>query len=49
MFDFELGKTVDERILIKKLSDAMDKKQKRSVEVDVKIQTGHLVLFLVLR
>ena len=36
MFDFELGKTVDERILIKKLSDAMDKKQKRSVEVDVK-------------
>lgn len=36
VFDFELGKTVDERILIKKLSDAMDKKQKRSVEVDVK-------------
>ncbi|MBD9305054.1 MAG: glutamate synthase large subunit [Lachnospira sp.] len=36
VFDFELGKTVDERILIKKFSDAMDKKQKRSVEVDVK-------------
>lgn len=36
VFDFELSKTVDERILIKKLSDAMDKKQKRSVEVDVK-------------
>lgn len=36
VFDFELGKTVDERILIKKLSDAMDKKQNRSVEVDVK-------------
>ena len=36
VFDFELGKTVDERILITKLSDAMDKKQKRSVEVDVK-------------
>ena len=36
VFDFGLGKTVDERILIKKLSDAMDKKQKRSVEVDVK-------------
>ena len=36
VFDFELGKTVDERILIKKLSDAMDKKHKRSVEVDVK-------------
>ena len=36
VFDFELGKTVDERILIKKLSDAMNKKQKRSVEVDVK-------------
>ncbi len=36
VFDFELEKTVDEKILIKKLSDAMDKKQKRSVEVDVK-------------
>ena len=36
VFDFELGKTVDERILIKKFSDAMDKKLKRSVEVDVK-------------
>ena len=36
VFDFELGKTIDERILIKKFSDAMDKKQKRSVEVDVK-------------
>ena len=36
VFDFELGKTVDERILIKRFSDAMDKKQKRSVEVDVK-------------
>ena len=36
VFDFELDKTVDEKILIKKLSDAMDKKQKRSVEVDVK-------------
>lgn len=36
VFDFELGKTVDERILIKKFSDAMDKKQKRSVEVDIK-------------
>lgn len=35
VYDFELDKTVDEKILIKKLSDAMDKKQKRSVEVDV--------------
>ena len=35
IYDFELEKTVDEKILIKKLSDAMDKKQKRSVEVDV--------------
>ena len=35
VYDFELEKTVDEKILIKKLSDAMDKKQKRSVEVDV--------------
>ena len=35
VYDFELEKTVDEKFLIKKLSDAMDKKQKRSVEVDV--------------
>ena len=35
VYDFELEKIVDEKILIKKLSDAMDKKQKRSVEVDV--------------
>ena len=35
VYDFEFEKTVDEKILIKKLSDAMDKKQKRSVEVDV--------------
>ena len=35
VYDFELEKTLDEKILIKKLSDAMDKKQKRSVEVDV--------------
>lgn len=35
VYDFELEKTIDEKILIKKLSDAMDKKQKRSVEVDV--------------
>ena len=35
VYDFELEKTVDEKMLIKKLSDAMDKKQKRSVEVDV--------------
>ena len=35
VYGFELEKTVDEKILIKKLSDAMDKKQKRSVEVDV--------------
>lgn len=35
VYDFELEKTVDEKILIKKLSDAMDKNQKRSVEVDV--------------
>ena len=35
VYDFELEKTVDEKILIMKLSDAMDKKQKRSVEVDV--------------
>ena len=35
VYDFELEKTVDEKILIKKLSDAMDKKQKRSVELDV--------------
>ena len=36
VFDFGLEKTVDEKILRKKLSDVMDKKQKRSVEVDLK-------------
>ena len=42
VYDFELEKTVDEKILIKKLSDAMDKKQKRSVEVDVTNTDGAL-------
>ncbi len=34
-FDFELEKTLDERILVKKMLLALDKKQKRSIEVDV--------------
>lgn len=34
-FDFELEKTLDERILVKKMLPALDKRQKRSIEVDV--------------
>ncbi len=34
-FNFELEKTVDERILLKKLKNALDKKQKRSIAIDV--------------
>ncbi len=35
VFDFELEKTLDEKVLVKKLLPALEKKQKRSVEVDV--------------
>ena len=35
-YDFQLEKTVDERILLKKLIPAMEKGQKRSIEIDVK-------------
>ena len=35
VYDFHLEKTADERILMKKLKPALDKKQKRSIEVDV--------------
>jgi glutamate synthase (ferredoxin) len=35
VYDFQLEKTVDERILIKELEKAMDEGQKRSIEVDV--------------
>ena len=35
VFDFELEKTLDEKVLVKKLLPALDKKQKRSIEVDV--------------
>ena len=35
VYDFELEKTVDERVLIKKLEQAMENGQRRSVEVDV--------------
>ena len=36
VYDFELGKTIDEKILLKKLGDALEKKQPRSIEVDVR-------------
>ena len=35
VFDFELGKTLDERILVKELLPALKKGQKRSIEVEV--------------
>ena len=35
VFDFELEKTLDEKILVKKLLPALEKKQKKSIEVDV--------------
>ena len=35
VYNFQLEKTVDEKILIKKLEKAMDEKQSRSIEVDV--------------
>lgn len=35
VYDFELEKTLDERVLLKQLSKAMDAGQKRSIEVDV--------------
>ena len=35
VYDFQLEKTVDERVLLKKLRGALEKRQKRSVEVDV--------------
>ena len=36
VFNFELEKTLDEKVLIKKLGPALEKKQKRSIEIDVK-------------
>ena len=35
VYDFQLEKTLDERVLLKKLGPALEKKQKRSIEVDV--------------
>ena len=35
VFDFELEKTLDEKVLVKELLPALEKKQKRSIEVDV--------------
>ncbi len=36
VYDFGLEKTLDEKVLLKQLSKAMDTKTKRSIEVDVK-------------
>ena len=35
VYDFQLEKTVDEKVLLKKFATALDEKKKRSVEVDV--------------
>lgn len=35
VYDFELEKTLDEKVLVKKLLPALEKKQKKSIEVDV--------------
>ena len=35
VYDFQLEKTVDEKVLLKKFATALDEKQKRSAEVDV--------------
>ena len=35
VFDFELEKTLDERVLVKNLLPALEKKQKKSMELDV--------------
>ena len=36
VYDFELEKTMDEKVLLKQLSGAIDKKSKKKIEVDVK-------------
>ena len=36
VFDFELDKTLDERVLVKELLPSLEKKQKRILELDVK-------------
>ena len=36
VFDFELNKTLDERVLVKELLPSLEKKQKRILELDVK-------------
>lgn len=36
VYDFELEKTLDEKVLLKQLEPAMEKNQKRSLELDVK-------------
>ena len=35
VYDFQLKNTLDEKVLLKKLGPALEKKQKRSIEVDV--------------
>ena len=35
VYNFELEKTLDEKVLLKELRGALDKKQKRSIELDV--------------
>ncbi len=35
VYNFELEKTVDEKVLMKKLGPALEKKQKKTIEIDV--------------
>ncbi len=49
VYDFELEKTLDEKVLVRELLPAVEKKQKRSIEIDVTNTTVHLVQSLVQR
>ena len=35
VYDFELEKTADEKVLLKQMKTALEQKQKRSIEIDV--------------
>ena len=46
VFNFELEKTLDEKVLIKELLPALEKKQKTGIsKLTLRIPTEHLVLF----
>ena len=44
VYDFQLEKTLDEKVLLKQLGKAIDAGQKRSIEVDVDVyKRQHLI------